>query len=245
MLSYQDLINNFSDVVDLSARIVRFADVLPKSTIYYYLKFASEETGGRDLLLVSEGRFDDQFAKVVFASANASADQSGLSKVQLAPNDYTFTQIIVAPPRYHAYMKGRLDTERENLFLCVPAWKSEFSGDESVEEFFELRRNVFDTTNWNRPALPKVILRFDNPKTGAGTAGRDVLVRYSVLQSEIENLDGVASGFVEVANYDHRVIEILSPAPGEFVLIHDHDDGTAQQFEQGKLLELVWSFLTE
>lgn len=52
---------------------------------------------------------------------------------------------------------------------------------------------------------------FDNPGTETGTDGAGVLMKYPALLSEIENLGGVISGFIEITNYNGQVVEVLSP----------------------------------
>jgi hypothetical protein len=128
----------------------------------------------------------------------------------------------------------------------MPCYPCEFTGKESLEEFFLLQRKLVPTLNWNRQVRPKVLLRFDNPKTGSGTTGDSgIYVPQDALHREIERLSGAAGGFIEIINYKSQVIELLSPATDQYVLILRRDDSTRRSIGKDELRKAVDRFLTD
>ena len=177
MLQQQDLVSHFSDVVDLGDNVFRCKDVLSKVTLHYYVKLAGAGFHENDLLIVSENRMNDEFALSVFASLPRTKVTAGLELHAMPTNGYGLSLTILAPEQYHAYFKGRLDDKRECLALCMPIHRCEFSGNESVDDFFLLRRKIVPTMNWEREVHPKIELRFDNPRTRGGTGDAYTFVR--------------------------------------------------------------------
>jgi hypothetical protein len=245
ILNYNDLSVNFSDLLEIKGGVIGCKDVLPKSTFYYYIKWAGENSKGFDFLVVSENRIDDEFAVLVFSSLPDFFSGTSIAVSALEANKFGFSTLVLAPSNFHGYFKGGLDNKRDKLILCVPTHKSEFCGNESIEEFNLMRREIVPTLDWNRKVSPKISLRFDNPKTCGGTGDSYVLVKNEILSLEIDNLNGVSSGFIEVLNYGGDVIEILSPEVGRYVIIFNRDDNLREMILKEKLLEKIWKFLTE
>lgn len=244
MLTRADIEDHFSDVVDLGEGIIKGSDEFPGKIVYNYVKLGDDASGGNDFLLVSEQADDEDFAKRVFSCVVHPATDTGLTMCDLTENKYGLTHLLIAPKTYFSHLKGRLDKEREQLYLCVPIFRAEFTGRESVDEFYEVRRHLIETLDWNRSFSPRVLLRFDNPKTGGGTDG-DALVTYDTLLREIDNLNGAAEGFIEIKNYLGEVLEILSADMGTFILIRNRDDSRREPMSQPALLEQVWRFLKD
>lgn len=245
MLTRKDIEDNFSNVVDIGDGIIRAEDELPKVTYYNYIRLGDSSTGGSDLIMVTENIVDDNFAFSTLLGAPWVNAASKLEILPLKENKYGFCNLIIVPKDYHSYLKGRLDNERASLYLCLPAHKCEFSGDESVEDFYMLRREIIETLDWNRAITPKILLRFDNPKTRGGTNDDGAFVRYSTLLREIDNLDGVVAGFIEIINFRGAAFEILSPQPNQFVIILNRDDSSRETVSKEDLLAKLWGFLTE
>lgn len=244
MLSKQDLLSNFSEIVELGDGVFRCKDVLPKTTFFYYVKIGSHVPSGDDLLIVSENRIDDEFADSIFLSLRLEYEVSGLELRPIPANRYKFPLVIVAPANYHAYFKGRLDEKRGRLTLCMPIYRCEFSGTESVDVFFSLRREIVPTLDWERDIHPKIELRFDNSKTRSGTGNGYVFAKLATVMREIDNLNGVSNGFVEVKNYAGQVVEILSPEKGKYYLIRDRKDEDRELVDRSALQGMIWTFLT-
>lgn len=246
MLNQGDLESNVSAVVELGLGVVRCQDVLPRTKYFYYLKLAEVGSAAPDYVLVSENKMDDDFSVEVLASAAAEnvSVSSRLKKYPLRTAKYGFTSMLFADSSYHAYFKGRLDEKRSNLVLVVPIYDCEFTGDESPDEFAMMRRDLVPTLNWEREVAPKILVRFDNPKTRGGTGDSKVLVKYGTLTREIDNLQGVNNGFIEIINYQGAVREVLSADDG-FVLIHERDDNHRETLNRDALLDALHRFLTE
>jgi len=246
VLQFQDLVASAARVVDLGSGIARCQDTLPKKTFHNYVKFA-DSRDGNDLLIVSENILDDDFAAFIFAHvppADGSEKLSSLRIRDLPNNIYDFSALLLAPKDYHRQFAGRLDAKRDRLVWCLPIHRCEFSGDEPVEEFFTLCKEIVPTLNWRREVCPKIILRYDNPKTQGGTIYDDgVFAKYETVLLEVDLLNGVPKAFIEIINYKKQVIEILSPKEGLFVLIRERDDATRQPLDKTTLLQKLRSFL--
>lgn len=242
VISHDDIQANFFDVQEMSNGILKFQEIVPAFTDFYYLRPGSN----RDLLMVSEGFEDDAFAaSVIKAALMPSRNVSGLCKHPLdKSNVYDFTHFLLAPADYHSYFKGRLDPQREQLVLCLPIHNCEFAGDESPDLFCQLRRDIVAIHDWRRPVTPRVLLRFDNPKTGSGTIGSaNVPLKYSLLENEIRNLNGVVSGFIEIVSFRGDYAQILSPETNVFSFRRESEAEPRQMNEQDVQAEVL-RFLT-
>ncbi|UOD33112.1 hypothetical protein INH39_16595 [Massilia violaceinigra] len=244
MLNHNDIVANFSIAIDLEHGITRASEELPTTTYYNYFRFGDASTEGNDLLVISKNIADDDFASSILLNAPL-LEAAHLQIHPLASNKYGFSHLILAPANFHSHFKGALDDKRDRLILCLPVHCSEFSGDESIDDFYFLRRKMVDTQNWQRTVAPKIFLHFDNPKTGGGTYGTGAFVNHAAVLREIDNLDGAANGFLEITNYRKKVIEILSPGMGQLILIRDRDDARREFVSKEDLVAIVWRFLTD
>lgn len=245
VLTIEDIEGQFADVVRVD-KLVRCADVTPRSTVHYHVTLGVEHGRSVDLLTVSADLLDDAFAALVLEAAGGFAPATLLEKRALPANGYGFDALLLVPPHYHDYFAGRLDAQRDRLILCVPIYGCEFAGDETAEIFRLLTREV-PIRDWRRFAHPRTQLRFSNPVTGGGTddtvASGYVFAGYDLVLRELANLDGVANGFVELINHRGRVMELLSPAPGRVVTITDRDDATRAEVDAAAAVDIVWGFL--
>ncbi|MFZ3002536.1 MAG: hypothetical protein WA071_19630 [Undibacterium umbellatum] len=245
MLTKEDLAANFSGLSDLGQGTIKCLDELPQKTYFNYIKFGATSNSGPDLLLVSENIEDDEFALTMFSSVRDISYEDTLQLAKLPENSYGFTNVVLAGPSYHRHLKGRLDDKRDNLLLCIPSYPCEFTATESVDDFFLLRRHITPSDDWRRSQSPIIRLRFDNPKTQSGTGEDTVLVKFSALAIEIDKLNGVSNGYIEISNYENKIIEILSPSIDKFILIRDRDDQTREAITHQDLLSSVWTFLVK
>ncbi|MFT0518434.1 hypothetical protein [Pseudomonas faucium] len=219
MFSKDDLLQSFASV-DEYAGCYFFQHKLPKVVYEYCLK----STEKKDLLIISEGVPDRAFSVEVIEQVADSLSQDGVAVFGITPNKYGFTHVLVVPNTYHGSLKGRLEAKRENLFLCIPIHRCEFSGDESEGEFKQMIQRNVPVFRWDRRVCPKIKVYFDNPETESGTDELGVLMKYPTLLTEIDNLNGVVSGFIEITNYKGNVIEVLSPQKDVFTLISNRKD---------------------
>jgi len=241
MITKEDLKTSFSRLRALEENIYRCEDVLPKRSFFTYVKLG--EVGER--LTVSESLIDDRFAIDLLKACEGVDCGAGLALKDAPENQYGFSTMLLAPSEFHNQLRGRLDSKREATTLCIPIHRCGFSGIEAKAEFQLMCNRLVSVWDWKRGVCPKVVLRFDNPKTGAGTGDRDVLVRWKALQQELEALNGVADGFVEVQNYLGQVLELLSVHRDMYWVIRDRNDAQ-KELVQGKDLErLVWRFFAD
>ncbi|WP_459199261.1 hypothetical protein ACQVRX_01535 [Ralstonia pseudosolanacearum] len=72
-----------------------------------------------------------------------------------------------------------------------------------------------------------------------------MFAKLDTLYREIELLDGVPTGFLELINCKGEVIELLSPVAGQYALIFGRDDSTRRPIDKNDLKGFVWGFLTQ
>lgn len=220
MISRNDLLEEYDSVRDLVGGVCFFQDEMRDYTYNYWLKSSDD----LDLIVVSQDEIKDSLALNVLNSIAPEVSRVSPSIFELCSSERGFTHVIVVPSNFHGYLKGNDGVVRDDLFLCLPIFRCEFSGRETVEEFKELRLHYVPTLNWQRQPCPKLRVYFDNPKTGGGTDEAGTFLKWLDLLREIDALNGVSSGFIEVTNWSDEIIEIISPGEGEYVLIRDRKD---------------------
>ncbi len=223
MFARQDLLESFDVVDEDSSGHLFFQYDFPKKTFRYCLKSCAHHYA----VVGSENVDDRRFASAVLDQLPDFLSPVKATLYSLQENSYGFTHAIAVPKDYHGHLKGDLRDKRDGLFLCVPIFKCEFSGSESEVEFKQLVR-MLPIFEWNRDVFPKLNVYFDNPSTGAGTDEEGALFKFSTLVLEVENLNGVVSGFIEITNYKGDVIEVLSPAVDAYTLIRNRCDDEAE-----------------
>jgi len=245
MITRKEVEESFPDTVRLDSGVYKFTLELPMRTIFYYLKFADAGSDGCDFLVSSNKIGDDEFAVDLLSELSPGLPLDRMSLREIPENKYGFSDVLIVPNGFHSVLEGILDHNRDELFLCVPIHRSEFSGDETKDEFRIIQRSVVAIFDWTRKISPRISLRFFNPKTKGGTKGDGyVFVKYDLLVNEIKNLEGVSGGFIEILNYRGLVAEILSERAGVYSLIQDRNDAGAEAMSQSELLEFIWTFLT-
>jgi len=220
MISRGDLVEEFGEVKSVDAGVFHFQEKMKSFTYNYWITC----THLQDLLLVSKNDVDTELSKAVFDAAPAHLAANKPTVFELSNNSRGFTHVLAVPHNYHNYLKGIEGVDRENLFLCVPIYRCEFSGDESPDEFKYMYLHLISIFDWARPKCPKIRVYFDNPATGGGTEKYGALISYSTLKQEIDNLNGVSNGFIEITNWARGVVEVLSPANENYILIYDRKD---------------------
>lgn len=244
MITRQDLERNFSEVILLEDGSYKFKDRLSNTTYFYHARLGVG-VSSQDLLTVSCDVDDDEFAADLFRSqSQVRLDLKALVSASVVRNDYGFERVLFAPPSYHKYMKGRLDNERAGLFLCMPYFVSEFTGDEDVGEFESIRLSGMDSLKWNRTVKPKISMRVDNPSTGVSTGADYILAPFEQLMQEVSRL-GSGQGFVEIANYRSEVREVVVQGEASFGLIHNRDDSRVEVLTQSDLKSRLWEFVSQ
>lgn len=210
--------------------------VVATFTIHCCLRNAN----GQDLAIASKDIADPEFAASILLNTPPHLSHDGPTIFEIPPSDYGFTHAMAVPATYHGLLSH--SENRTNLFLCIPIFRCEFSGNESVEDFKWSSHHIVGINNWQRTREPKISVYFDNPRTGGGTYKNGAIVRLGVLIAEIDNLNGVSEGFIEITNYRGEVIEVLSPAEGHYVLIRNRQDEEAM--DRARLVAAVETFTT-
>ncbi|QKZ02411.1 hypothetical protein [Pseudomonas eucalypticola] len=236
MIIQPQLESGFGEVFRDRYGYFRFQDVMPKYTYNYGLSVS--EFGG--FLTVVENIVDDEFSASIIRQVPEQINRSTPTLVAIEENFYGLSHMIIVPSEFHGYFKGRLDDLRANLFLCVPIYRCEFSGTETVEEFKALRWDIVPILDWGRLPSPKLIVYFDNPKIGSGNGPEGSLTKFPALIREVRNLEAVANGFIELTNYAGKVLEVLSDELDSYTIIYDRT--TEYSVNQAKALSMVERF---
>ena len=244
MLTIADLMSNFSGVSEISGGIVRCQDELPELTYYYYLSLQAITSHSNDFIVVTENVDDEKFAKLLLSTSSDAPITTGLLKRSLPENQYGFSHTLLAAPKFHSYLEGRLDDKRDKLILCLPIHNCEFSGKESHNEFITMRRSTTPTLNWRRAVSPKIRLRFDNPKTGGGTGESYVHSNFDRVLKEVDNIFDTPNGFIELINHDNKVAEVVFCGNDAYYLIRDRNDEGRKILSKENLTQELWAFLT-
>lgn len=88
------------------------------------------------------------------------------------------------------------------VFGVFPGYSSEISGFESADQASERFYRMLKTSDLNRKPVPYALVRFSNPKTGAGTIGDlPVFTSPEYLLHELLLLEGVEAAYLELWNH--------------------------------------------
>src|SRR5262249_19949964 len=153
---------------------------------------------------------------------------------------------LVVPGDYHWVLRNAInETWRRNAVLCVPAYWCEFSGEETPDDFREMRARYVPADTWSRKPHPSIQIRENNPRTGLWT---DRYIRMSLkeLLCHVEMLQGVPPpGFVYVMNFRSRVCRItFDPGRDEYVFRYSDKEDAEPVYVSGEGVEKqVWAFL--
>jgi hypothetical protein len=113
------------------------------------------------------------------------------------------------------------DKELANRTTIVfPIYHFEFSGNETAEEIDAIREVSVYALDWKREPAPKMLIRFDSPKTKMKITGKiPSFYKYSSFKIVILDETLVNSfGFVELTNYLGESIRIDSVQGGLFTI---------------------------
>lgn len=227
MISRNALLKTYDSVEVLAGNVYFFQDEMQAYTYNYWLCAFGE----KDLIVVSQDHVITLLALDVIASASAGCVASSTPTiVDLKTSASTFTHLMIVPCHYHGYFKGVDGVDRRALYWCMPIHRCEFSGSESEDDFREMRFHYVPVLDWKRKAHPKLLVYFDNPKTGGGTDEAGAFHQWSELLQVISELNGVTNGFIEITNYQGQVMEVLSPAQDVFLLIRNRKDEEYLEF---------------
>lgn len=217
MILESDILDEYDSVRIISGGVYFFQDEVATYTLNYWLK---PSTLG-DLIVVSRNKILDSLALTILRNSCSASLENKPIICEFYGMYEGFSHVLIVPPNYHGYLKGAASVNRDNLYLCVPIFRCEFSGFETEEEFRWLSLHNTATLDWAREAQPILRVYFDNPKTGSGSDKSGVYLRWSGLVREIDLLNGVRNGFIEIANWNGDVVEVVSQEPDKYILIKE------------------------
>ncbi|MFG2825163.1 hypothetical protein ACGFX4_37775 [Kitasatospora sp. NPDC048365] len=110
---------------------------------------------------------------------------------------------VIGRVRPEAHRLFPKDPELNRAVLGIfPAYSMEISGFESAAQAAERFSRMLNPSNLGRGPSPYVLIRFDNPRTGAGTIGDEpVFVSREYALHELGSLEGVREAYLELWNY--------------------------------------------
>ncbi|MFJ8363583.1 hypothetical protein [Streptomyces sp. NPDC093984] len=107
-------------------------------------------------------------------------------------------------PEAHRLFYEELDLH-DVVFGVFPGCSAEVSGAESVDQAAERYGRMLKASDMNRSPSPYVLVRFDNPRTGAGTIGEQpVFISPDYLAHELRLLEGVRGAYLELWNHRNQ-----------------------------------------
>ena len=213
--------------------------------------FIHEPVIGENIILLSIRDDFNRHSAIEYIDYLTSCDKSFLM-CDLIKKDsilsFTKTKMnasVFLGPMNHTSFKAEAPEVHLKTTVCFPIYNCEFTGNESTKEIFLMRRDFVSTVNWNRFPSPKILFRFDNPKTKAGTIGKKFgLIKMEVVKNEIENLSGVENGFMEILNFNERYLKINSHEKDSYE-IHDKNKKNILSGDLNQSLNFVKKYLID
>lgn len=141
------------------------------------LHFAGAVTAdGRRLLQTNQrGRRDEELARAVLAFARQH-EESLLGEGRpiaavggFSAAGYDFDAVAATAPEVHGHHRTRNPDLTAVTYIVFPAFDTEVSGRESLEEAQARYRKMLSPAEIDREAVPFLKMRFDNPRTGSGS----------------------------------------------------------------------------
>ncbi|MFI1959529.1 hypothetical protein ACH46L_22770 [Streptomyces althioticus] len=189
------------------------------------LHFAGAVTAdGRRLLQTNQrGRRDEELARAVLTFARQHEEPllgegRPIAAVRgFSVPGYAFGAVAATAPEVHGHHKSQNPDLTAITYIVFPAFATEVSGRESMEEAQARYQRMLSPAEIGRSPVPFLKLRFDNPRTGGGSTNRGRALTYPrMLRQEIPRLEGAFGGFVE---WENRTGEVWRVAwDGEWVL---------------------------
>ncbi|MET9308820.1 hypothetical protein ABZX68_26495 [Streptomyces cellulosae] len=195
------------------------------------LHFAGAVTAeGRRLLQTNQrGRRDEELARAVLPFARQHEEPligegRPIAAVRgFSAPGYAFDAVAATAPEVHGHHKARNPDLTAVTYIVFPAFETEVSGRESLEEAQARYQKMLSPAEIGREAVPLLKMRFENTRTSGGSTNAGRALPYPrMLRQEVPQLKGAPGGFVE---WENRVGEawrvtwdgewVLSGAEGE------------------------------
>lgn len=191
-------------------------------------KFTLALTSGGDRIVQvnARGVFDDDLVREVLTFARSADLDAAVAERHIAllpgfrtANPHGYDAVGVMPPAANGYYRHRNEWLQKRTFAVFPAYTSEVSGTETVDEASYRFSHMLRASDLHRDPVPCFKMRYDNKRTrarstneGRGYATVDVLLR------ETELLAGSPDSFVELENFQGLVRTITWSDGGWVVL---------------------------
>ncbi|MFD7807022.1 hypothetical protein OIE90_28390 [Streptomyces cellulosae] len=189
------------------------------------LHFAGAVTADGSWLLQTNqrGRHDEDLARAVLAFARHHEERLVVEGRPIAAvggfsaAGYDFDAVAATAPEVHGHHRTRNPDLTAVTYIVFPAFDTEVSGRESLEEAQARYQKMLSPAEIGREAVPFLKMRFDNPRTGGGSTNPGRALAYpQMLRREIPQLQGAPGGFAE---WENRIGEVWRVAwDGEWVL---------------------------
>ncbi|GAA2939658.1 hypothetical protein ACFQZ0_31250 [Streptomyces erythrogriseus] len=219
--------------MDLQTTLAGFPNATPldgldqawKWSLGPVLHFAGllSEDGTRLLQTNQRGKHDDELARAVLAFAREheqaliGTDRPIAAVPGFSADGYVFDAVAATAPEVHGHHKAQNPDLTAVTYIVFPAFATEVSGRESLEEAQARYQKMLSPAEIGREAVPFLKMSFDNPRTGGGSTNPGRALTYPrMLRQEIPQLEGAPGGFVE---WENRTGEVWRVAwEGEWVL---------------------------
>lgn len=204
-------------MVDIAAAVKEFPGVRPVAGLDgcwtwsdpgFHTTVALTADGGHALQLNNRDDLDLALVVAVLAFARErtedvlAAAPFAILEGFTSPSATPFDTVAAAIPAVHRYLEYKAPELNEVTYAVFPAYRCEFSGLENQEEAIDRFDDMIDLVDLRRPPSPWVRMRFDNPRTGAGSIGpRLGLASVDILMQELSNLENADNAFVEFENF--------------------------------------------
>ncbi|MGW5346991.1 hypothetical protein [Streptomyces sp. NPDC004050] len=159
--------------------------------------------------------FDEGLVREVLRLSRQSALGQGQQAQQFVISSgfehepYGFDTIAAVPPAIHQYYTRRNEALNEATIGVFPAYRCEFSGDETRDEAMYRFKRMLHPAMMSRNPAPYLRMRFENTDTGVGSIGPSRgFATPDVLLRELKLIEGAAGSFVEFENFRHEVWRI-------------------------------------
>ncbi len=243
MITFAALRVSYPDAEMIGNGIFKFQNIIPAYSETMYLK--SGLLGSYDVILPCRDNEDDRFAEAFFnfiGSSHGTPQQSVPPFLISIPfsNRYHFDSVFLVGPDWHGYGKGTLDSSRDKLLLAIPCHRCEFSGDETRDEFRHIWIHYLNP-RWDRDLCPKIKVAIQHPKTQfALTPSPYAMSSYRALLVEVDHIEGVPLGYLEVINFQNRHCTLWSGAIDSFTFFSDEGEPAGAK---NKIIDLLTRFL--
>ncbi|MHB8801040.1 MAG: hypothetical protein ACYDBY_21570 [Thermoanaerobaculia bacterium] len=136
----------------------------------------------------------------------------------------------------------RLAEKGIRLCSVFPMARCEFSGDEPLAMVKAMRRDFVCTLDWTRAIAPKILMGVSNSRTKVKSRGKGrVLVALSSLQREVGLLEAASGSWLEIENYEHKVLSLRTGADSEILAKLESKEWTTTSRD---LVDFVTGFVT-